>query len=56
MNRMPDPALFVVMTTELFRLSSDDGWRNATSHPVSTPRSGMTDVVVAERDLYLLNG
>ena len=51
-----DDSLFVVMSTELFRVSSDDGWRTATSNSVSTPRSGMTDVVVAERDLYLLNG
>lgn len=53
---MHDGALLVIFNSELVRLTSDDDWRSAKARSSGTPRGGMTSLMFAGPDLYLLNG
>lgn len=50
-----DGSLYVAFATELVRVDKGDDWRSVTA-TAERVRSGMTDVVSAEGELYLLNG
>lgn len=50
-----DGALYVAFSSELIRVDRNDDWLSVTATSTNV-RSGMTDVIAAEGDLYLLNG